>query len=944
MATATATRKPTAIKELREIGQSLWLDNIRRQLITSGELARLRDEGITGVTSNPTIFEKAVSGSTDYDEAMVQLVRAKKKPAEMLWELMVEDIQAAADTFRPVYDRTKGKDGFVSIEVSPTVANNTRQTIKWAEDLHDRCRRPNVMVKIPATKEGLPAIRDQISRGHNINVTLIFGVDRYAEVVDAYLSGLEALHGRGGDLAKVASVASFFVSRLDTKIDKTLAEKINASPDPKEKQALERLYGKAAIANSKMAYERFGELFSGARWDRLKKAGARTQRPLWASTSTKDPRYPDTYYVEELIGPDTVDTVPPQTLAPFREHGEVRRSLDENVDLARRQLKQLADAGIDLDRVTYELEIEGVEAFTKSFESLLATLARASKDIRAGKGPRQWHSLGRLQPVVDAQVAKLQKDDAPRRLWAKDSTLWSADPAKRQEIHDRLGWLDVADKMLEKSTEFRELAVAGRKFTDVVLLGMGGSSLCPDVLRHTFGTVKGHPKLHVLDTTDPATILGVRSKIKVPTSFFIVASKSGETTETLSHFAYFWEQVEKVSSPPVGRSRAKPGGGAGRNFAAITDPGSGLEKLAKDHGFRWIFSNPPDIGGRYSALSYFGLVPGALMGVNVAEMLERAVEMELSCADSVPVESNPGAWLGAVMGKLASQGRNKLTLIASPKVATFGYWVEQLLAESTGKEGKGIVPIEGEPVGKPAVYGDDRLFVYIRMDADPPHRGVQALEKAGHPVITLTMRDKLDLGGEFLRWEVATAIAGAVLGIDAFDQPNVQESKDNTKKVLAKFKQAGKLPAAESVAATKAKPGIASLLKQAKRGAYFAIMAYTARTPGSEAAIAAIRTAIRDKKKIATTAGYGPRFLHSTGQLHKGGPKTGLFLQIVQDDTKDVPIPGQPFSFSVLKQAQSLGDLQSLTSRRLPVLRVTLGRDPAAGWRALAASARQAVK
>ena len=940
MATAT-TRKPTAIKELREIGQSLWLDNIRRQLVTSGELARLRDEGLTGVTSNPTIFEKAVSGSTDYDEAMVELVRAKKKPAEMLWELMVEDIQAAADTFRPVWERTKGKDGFVSIEVSPTVANNTRQTIKWAEDLHDRCRRPNVMVKIPATKEGLPAIEDQISKGHNINVTLIFSVDRYAEVVDAYLSGLEALHGKGGDLTKVASVASFFVSRVDTKVDKILTEKINASSDPKEKQALERLYGKAAIANSKLAYDRFGQLFSGPRWDRLKKAGALTQRPLWASTSTKDPRYPDTYYVEELIGPDTVDTIPPQTLAAFREHGEVRRSIDENVDLAKRQLSQLAEAGVDLDRVTYELEIEGVEAFTKSFESLLATLAKASKDIRAGKGPRQWHSLGRLQPVVDAQVAKLQKDDAPRRLWAKDSTLWSADPAKRQEIHDRLGWLDVADKMLEKSAEFRELAVAGRKLTDVVLLGMGGSSLCPDVLRHTFGTIKGHPKLHVLDTTDPATILGVRSKITIPTSLFIVASKSGETTETLSHFAYFWEQA--LSSPRSGEV-ARRAGGAGGNFAAITDPGTSLEKLAKERKFRWIFRNPPDIGGRYSALSYFGMVPAALMGVNVPEMLERAVEMEHSCADSVPVEGNPGAWLGAVMGKLASQGRNKLTLIASPKVATFGYWVEQLLAESTGKEGKGIVPIEGEPLGKSAVYGDDRLFVYIRMDADPPHRGVQALEKSGHPVITLTMRDKLDLGGEFFRWEVATAIAGAVLGIDAFDQPNVQESKDNTKKVLARFKQAGKLPAAESVAAAKAKSGIASLLKQAKRGAYFAIMAYTARTPGSEAAIAAIRTAIRDKTTIATTAGYGPRFLHSTGQLHKGGPRTGLFLQIVQEDAKDVVIPGQPYSFSVLKQAQSLGDLQSLTSRRLPVMRVTLGRDPTAGWRALAMAAKQAVR
>ncbi|HET7467642.1 MAG TPA: bifunctional transaldolase/phosoglucose isomerase [Candidatus Dormibacteraeota bacterium] len=918
---------PSAIKELKRQGQSLWLDNIRRQLITSGELTRLRDEGLTGVTSNPTIFEKAVSGSTDYDEAMVQLVRAKTKPEDMLWDLMVEDVQAAADVFRPVYDKTKGKDGFVSIEVGPTIANSTKQTIKFAEYLHDRCRRPNVMVKIPATKEGLPAIYDQISKGNNINITLIFSVDRYDEVVDAYLSGLEKLHQDGGDVSKVASVASFFVSRVDTKADKLLAEKVEQATEPAQKRNLERLYGKAAIANSKMAYEHYKKHFSGARWEKLHRAGARTQRCLWASTSTKDPRYPDTYYVEELIGPDTVDTIPPATLAAFREHGEVRRSLDDNVDLARRQLKQLAEVGVDLDQVTRELEVEGVEAFTKSFDSLLATLNTESQKIRAGKGPRQWYSLAKLQPAVDSRLAALQKDDAPRRLWAKDSTLWSSDPAKRDEIRDRLGWLNVAEQMLEHVQEFRDLARAAKAYSDVVLLGMGGSSLCPDVLRNTFGSTKGHPKLHVLDTTDPATILGVRAKIRIAKTLFIVASKSGETTETLSHFAYFWEQTKHK----------------GKQFAAITDPGTSLEKLAKEHGFRWVFRNPPDIGGRYSALSYFGLVPGALIGVDVEEMLERAVEMAHSCADSVPADKNPGVWLGAVMGELATRGRNKVTLIASPKVATFGYWVEQLIAESTGKEGKGIVPVEGEPVGKPAVYGDDRLFAYIRMDGDAPHRAVQALEKAGQPVVTLTLRDKLDLGGEFLRWEIATAIAGAILRIDAFDQPNVQESKDNTKKVLASFKSRGKLPPADSVPASKSKAGIKSLLAKARKGAYFAIMAYTTRTPGSEAAISTIRTSVRDAAHIATTAGYGPRFLHSTGQLHKGGPRTGLFLQIVQDDAKDVAIPGQPYSFSILKQAQSLGDLQSLSSRRLPVLRVTLGRNAAAGWRALAAAVKSAV-
>ncbi len=924
--------RPTAIKELRKLGQSLWLDNIRRQLITSGELARLRDEGVTGVTSNPTIFEKAVSGSTDYDEAMVSLVRARKRPEEMLWQLMGEDVSAAADVFRPVHDRTKGRDGFVSIEVSPTVAASTRRTITMAEELRERCHRPNVMVKIPATKEGIPAIHDQVAKGHNINVTLIFSVDRYGEVVEAYISGLEKFQKSGGDLHKVAGVASFFVSRVDTKVDKQLADKVAATTDPAQKRALERLYGKAAIANSKMAYERWQELFSGPRWDKLRRAGAQAQRCLWASTSTKDPRYPDTYYVEELIGPETVDTVPPATLAAFREHGEVRRSIDENVELAKRQLKQLADAGIDLDQVTRELEVEGVDSFTKSFENLIDTLRKESQKIKAGKGPRQWHSLGTLQKNVDDRVAQLQKEDAPRRLWAKDSTLWSSDPKKRDEIRDRLGWLSVAEKMAEREAEFRQLSRDARTYSDVVLLGMGGSSLCPDVMRNTFGSAKGHPKLHVLDTTDPATILAVRSKIRIQDSLFIVASKSGETTETLSHFAYFWDQFGADGAGP-----------AGRHFAAITDPGTSLDKLAQQHGFRWIFRNPPDIGGRYSALSYFGLVAAALIGVDVPELLERAIEMGHSCADSVEVSKNPGVWLGAVMGELATGGRNKCTLIASPKVATFGYWVEQLIAESTGKEGRGIVPIEGEPVGKPAVYGDDRLFVYIRMDGDAPNRAVTALEKAGEPVVTLTLRDKLDLGGEFLRWEIATAIAGSILRIDAFDQPNVQESKDNTKKVLAKFKSSGKLPAAEAVAASRSKTALRSLLDRAKHGAYFAIMAYTTKTATSESAIASIRTAVRDRMQLATTAGYGPRFLHSTGQLHKGGPKTGLFLQIVQDDTKDVPIPGQPFTFSILKQAQSLGDLQSLSSRRLPVLRVTLGRDAAAGWRALAAAVRSAV-
>ena len=921
------------LAQVLKAGQSIWYDNIRRQLISSGELARMRDYGVRGVTSNPTIFQKAISGSTDYDEALVDFVKKGHRPERIVWDLFVEDIRAAADVFRPVYDSSKGLDGYVSLEVSPERANDTAGTVRMARDLWRRVDRPNVMIKIPGTREGLPAIRKMLSEGININITLLFAVQRYREVVDAFMSGLEDRLAAGGDIARVASVASFFVSRVDTKIDKRLDQMIEAAADPKDKKRLSRLLGKAGIANAKEAYQAFGELHSGARWERLRKAGAQVQRCLWASTSVKDPRYSDLMYVEELIGPDTVDTVPPATLEALRDHGEIRRSLDEHVDVARRQLRDLAAAGIDLDDVTHELEVEGVEAFAKSFDDLRKTVADEVKAIKAGRGPRQWASLGSAAPAVEKQLAKLGKDEVPRRMWATDASLWTADAAAAGDVRERLGWLTVADHLLEDSARLRSVAREGRRYSDVVLLGMGGSSLCPDVLRNTFGKAPGHPRMWVLDTTDPATILGVRRAIKPSQTLFVVASKSGGTTETMSHFKYFWGETE-----------AEVGARAGRHFAAITDPETSLQKLAEEHKFRWIFKNPPDIGGRYSALSYFGMVPGALAGVDVVEMLERGVEMAHACAPTVAPEKNPGVWLGAIMGRLALEGRDKVTLITSPQVATFGYWVEQLIAESTGKQGKGIVPVEGEPPGKTGVYGPDRLFVHIRLDRDPEDQRVRALEEAGQPVVTLTMRDKLDLGAEFLRWEVATAVAGSILGIDAFDQPNVQESKDNTKRVLDGFKRSGKLPAAEEVPAADAARALKQLLAKGKKGAYVATMAYTERTATSERALRDARELVRDATKFATTVGYGPRFLHSTGQLHKGGPPTGLFVQVVQQDRSDVKIPGEQYGFSVLKQAQALGDLASLESRKLPAVRITLGANPAAGWKAFVTAVRAAVE
>ncbi|HEX4211802.1 MAG TPA: bifunctional transaldolase/phosoglucose isomerase [Candidatus Dormibacteraeota bacterium] len=916
----------TPIQELRAEGQSLWLDNIRRQLISSGELRRLREEGVTGVTSNPTIFEKAVAGSTDYDEALVRMVRQGRQAEEILWDLMVEDIQAAADVFRPVYDETKGGDGYVSIEVSPTLGYDTEGTIAMARDLFKRAGRPNVMVKIPGTEAGLPAIRKALGEGININVTLIFSVDRYDEVVEAFLSGLEDFHDQGGDLGRVASVASFFVSRVDTKVNKLLDARV-ATTQGEEQARLQALVGKAAIANSKVAYEHFGRLHSGSRWEHLAGHGAHAQRCLWASTSTKDPRFPDTYYVEELIGPQTVDTVPPATLAAFREHGEARRTLDAAVDGAEHTLRELKDVGIDLDDITKQLEKEGVDSFAESFKSLIGTLSAAAKAVEEGKGPRQWYALGELQPAVDAAVEELDKAQAPRRIWAKDATFWP----HADHPENWLGWLNVPEKMLEQVGQLLERAKTAGGFRDVVLMGMGGSSLCPDVLRNTFGTVPEHPRLHVLDTTDPQTIAALRARLDVEHTLFIASSKSGGTTETLSHLAYFWE--EALNNP-------KREG----NFAVVTDPGSSLEELAAERDFRWIWENPTDIGGRYSALSYFGLVPGAMMGVDVKELLERAEEMASACDAAVDTEKNPGVWLGAALGALAKQGRNKVTLITSPKVATLGYWIEQLIAESTGKNGTGILPVEGEPLGDPAAYGEDRVFVHTRLQDDGDNEAVRALEKAGQPVITLTLRDTLDLGGEFLRWEIAIAAAGSVLGIDPFNQPNVQESKDNTKRVLHGFAESGKLPEAETLSVGEAGTHLARALGARKDGAYFTVQAYTTRDETSEKAIARIRTAVRGATKIATTAGYGPRFLHSTGQFHKGGPRVGIFLQIVEEDSTDVQVPGEPYGFSTLKQAQALGDLEALQSRELPVIRVSIGKETAAGWEQLAAGIEAALR
>lgn len=943
---------PNPLQELHNAGQSIWLDYIRRQLLISGGLQRMiAEDEVTGVTSNPSIFEKAVSGSSDYDLLIEDMADDGASALDVYEAIATGDVRMAADILRPIYDRTGGGDGYVSLEVSPETANNTQGAIDEAKRLWGEVDRPNVMIKIPGTEAGAPAIEELIAEGLNINITLLFSVDAYDRVAEAYIAGLERRLRAGQSVDRAGSVASFFVSRVDSLVDKLLDAKIKQTSDAAAQERLKGLRGKAAIANARIAYEHFQRFFSGDRWQALAVKGARVQRPLWASTSTKNPAYRDVIYVEELIGPDTVNTMPPATISAFKDHGVVRRTVDQDLQQAHLLLEQLAQAGIEIDQVTAQLLEEGIKSFADAFDQLRSGIDEKLQHLRAGTHRRQHAHLFEQQQAVDAALERLKQEDFVRRAWEHDPTAFTQDETAAKSIRSRLGWLDVTDHMLEHASTMTELADQIRRegYAHALLLGMGGSSLCPEVLRQTFGVRDGYPELQVLDSTDPATVRAREAAIDPARTIFIVSSKSGTTTEPNDFFRYFWSKVEAVK-----------GERAGENFIAITDPDTPLQKLAEQRRFRHVFCNPPDIGGRYSALSYFGMVPGAIMGVDIQSMLSHAQRMEQNCVPVVPIEENPGVVLGATLGALAKAGRNKVTFICSPAIGSLGLWMEQLIAESTGKHGAGIVPVAAEAAGSPDDYGPDRLFAYFRLSGqidEEQERRMQALEAARQPQVRITLHDPIDLGQEFFRWEMATATAGSVLGINPFDEPNVQESKDNTNRLLKEYRSSQTLPQprprlqADGVALSSNRDlqgsdlagALRSFLAETKAGDYVALMAYIEPTDANEQALQRIRGVIRDRLKVATTLGFGPRFLHSTGQLHKGGPNIGVFMQFTGVDGEDLEIPGEPYSFQTLLDAQALGDLLSLEQHGCRVIRLNLGHAIAAGLQTVHAAIEQAL-
>ena len=944
------------LKELNEYGQSVWLDFVSREILQSGGLARLiADDGVRGVTSNPSIFEKAIGHGDDYDE-LIRAAEAKGDldPGALFETLAVGDIRDGADALSGVYKQTQGRDGYISLEVSPYLAMQTEATIDEAHRLWKRVDRPNLMIKVPGTKPGLPAIRRLIGDGINVNITLLFSQQVYAEVVDAYIGGLEDFVAKGGDPHRIASVASFFVSRIDTLVDEALDKKIAAASEPAAKERLGALKGKVAIANAKLAYQLSKRIYASERWQRLAQSGAQTQRLLWASTGTKNPAYSDVLYVDELIGADTVNTVPPATMDAYRDHGRPRNSLEEDVAGAEMAMKGLAAAGVSIDEITARLVEDGVRLFADAADQLYAAVQKKRRTVLGGKLNSMSVKLPEaIATAVDARLEDGRRQGKIRRLWAGDRSLWTGSDEDKW-----LGWLDVVDEQIKEVTKLKDFAADVKKagFSDVLLLGMGGSSLGPEVFAETFGAQPGFPKLHVLDSTDPAQIKTFEDKVDLKKTLFLVSSKSGTTLEPNIFKQYFFE-----------RAKAALGGDPAKHFVAITDPGSALDKLAKTEGFRHICYGLPTIGGRYSVLSNFGMVPAAAIGIDPKSFLERAAEMVRSCAPSAPPAENPGVFLGAILGVCQTQGRDKVTVLASEGIADFGAWLEQLLAESTGKLGKGIVPVDAEPAGPPEVYGNDRVFAYVRLASDKDEaqdKAVAALEAAGQPVVRIVVGDRMQLGQEFFRWEMATAVAGSVIGINPFDQPDVEAQKIETRKLTTEYETTGKLPAEAPFFAVNGielyadprntgelKPKATSLaaalkahLDRAHAGDYVTTLAYIERNPAHIATLQTMRTAIRDRKKVATCLGFGPRFLHSTGQVYKGGPNSGVILQITCADEHDLTVPGQKYTFGVVKAAQARGDFDVLAERGRRALRVHLAAGVEPGLKALAAAIDEALR
>ena len=939
-----------ALRELIEHGQSYWLDNLTRDMMRDGSLERrVRDEGLRGLTSNPAIFHKGITTGDDYERQIVALTLEGRTAIQIYEELVVSDIREACDILRPVYDESGGVDGYASLEVNPYLVHDTEGSLEEARRLWNAVERPNLFIKIPGSAAGVPAIEQLLVEGINVNVTLLFSLHAYESVVQAHVTALERRLLQGLPVDKVHSVASFFLSRIDVLVDELLGQRV--VPGREGETLAQHLFGEAAVASARLAYQQYLEVFGEERWKAVSAAGGHAQRLLWASTSTKNPLYDEIRYVEPLIGRDTVNTMPEATIEAFARRGQIAPdSIEQDVEGAKHVMDSLRSVGIDIDRVTQQLLDEGAQKFLDPFDALIGTLADKRAEVLGERLADQEIAPGTAEGAVRSTLASMREQRFVGRLYDHDASLWAADAEQAAAISNRLGWM--ADPM-DSEALLEDIMVFANEIRDegvrrVVLLGMGGSSLCAEVAVRTFGPAPGRPDLVVLDDTAPAAVQAVQRDLDPASTLFIVASKSGTTIETMSLYRYFYEACAEAGIE-------RPG----RQFIAITDPGTPLAEEAAIRDFRAIFETPVDVGGRYSVLTPFGLVPMALLGIDVRAIVRSARNVYRGAGPQVPEAHSPPVRLGATLGALARSGRDKVTFLAEPALAAFPLWLEQLLAESSGKDGRGLIPVVDEPRQDPEAYGDDRVFVYLGLEGEPDAAGrrfLEALVEAGHPAIFIEIPSLDFLGGEFLRWEMATAALCFVLGVNPFDEPNVTESKKNTAELLELHAETGSFPGesplatedgvrvfgaagsrTQSTEADSAADLIRDFVDLAYPDDYHALLTYFPGSPDVEEALEDLKAAIKNRTDIAVTQGYGPRYLHSTGQLHKGGPPTGIFLILTADAVEDLDVPDAAYSFGELQRAQALGDFGSLVGLDRRVLRVDLGWDAVDGVRKLTA-------
>jgi transaldolase/glucose-6-phosphate isomerase len=860
----------SSLKEVRRRNQSLWLDNIHRGLLTSGTLARYIDQcGVRGLTSNPTIYEHALARGHDYDDVLKSLMpHYGQNLEELFFALALEDLRSAADLFAPIHEASEGQDGFVSLELSPKLADDADASVAQAQRLHNLAQRPNLLIKVPGTPAGERAIEELIALGVGVNVTLLFSPSQYLRAAEAYFRGLERRLARRLDL-RVASVASVFVSRWDTAMNASLASS--------ERNRL-------GLAVAYHCYDTHRRLYATDRWKRLAAHGAHPQRLLWASTSSKDPTLPPAYYVEQLVYPNTIDTVPEPTLLAFLNEGQPRPTMTDD---DARLVPDLLSRGKNLKRTAEELQKNGCDAFVRSFVSLLERLKAECQRLRQ-------HTHSNEEPRHDSALTEAleqaARNDVVARIWKHDWTLWGQQP---DEISNRLGWLHIVPSMRSKITELENFATECRDegIRHVLWCGMGGSSLFASFTQSLDAPTSGSPRLDILDTSHPDFLRRRLEAYRPEETLVVVASKSGSTLETRTQLDLFWSRDPN-----------------GRRYVAVTDPGTPLDELATSRRFRNVFRNDPTLGGRYSALSHFGLLAWALRGLPLEPLLHGAESMMHACLPSVSPQSNPGLKLGLLLGHHARSGRDKATILLPPPLRAFGGWLEQLLAESTGKHGRGIIPIVGEDLAPPDRYGDDRFFVALGGANDSR----ETLRNAGHPVYHDPDLDRAPIGGQVFAWEFATAVAGHVLGINAFDQPNVEAAKKAAARILEH--RAPDIP----IESPK------TFLERVRPHDYIGLQLYLDPESPILPDLMRLRTVLRDRTGAATTLGLGPRFLHSTGQLHKGGPREGVFLQVLDQAMGTLPIPGRKYGFEHLIRAQADGDYEALVDHGMRVARVRL--------------------